>query len=101
MDGPIADERMVNMGSQFEQIKRAILEEYDRDGYVNERDLLARHSEFATELIDFLFWLDGSPRMSELAAEPWTDDSQVAAKALQAACAKVANESCQEESRIG
>jgi hypothetical protein len=88
------------MGSQLEHIKRAILEEYDRSGHVNERDVLARHPEFAAELIDFLFWLDRSPRMSELPAEPWADDSRVAAKALEAASA-TANESCKEEVRIG
>jgi hypothetical protein len=53
-----------------EDVKRAILEQYEVRGGVDTRDWLAQYPDLALDLLDFIIWLDGSP-----AAEEGTDSA--------------------------
>jgi hypothetical protein len=79
-----------SMDTTIEQIKIALLSEYDHVGAVDLGAWVVRYPEHRDEIIDFWLWVKGTPRVTEMEIGPFpATDTDVAEKALRDACLAV------------
>lgn len=86
---PIRDSRD-SMDIAIEQIKIALLSEYDRLGKVDVAAWVGRYPELRDEIIDFWLWVTGTPLGVEMETGPFeVMDGDVAEDAFRDACLSV------------
>jgi hypothetical protein len=76
------------MTKELEPIREALLAEYETAGRIDSRRWLNQYPQFAAELLEFIMWLDSSPRIADVKHQRWFDEEAIAMNALQAACAQ-------------
>jgi hypothetical protein len=83
---PIKD----SMEDAIEQIRIALLAEYDLVGSVDVAAWVARFPTYRDEIIDYWLWVRGTPRSTEMMSGPFTAmDPDVAENAFKDACLAV------------
>ncbi len=90
------------MKHDVEELKQEMLAEYERQGQVDIQSWLARFPNLPEDLLDYAFWLEGSPPLEVRVETPqaWTDEGEVAESALRSGLLRLAEGVEEEERRL-